>query len=363
MVNKIFYSAYTCNNNVGDLLITKMQIEEYAKYGIVYIDATNMPSNFKAVLLENTNGNIKDFTKEFGLSYRGIKMFHVIRLLKKERFTHFTKSPGPYSILKMPISLLCKRLLGAIGYWYAKQNDLKVIAVGIDLNFSYVKDWLKQLNIKYFKIYDKIYVRSLPNFRIYSKVLHNVAYIPDMAFLYKDHVKYPSINLRKRIAFSFRDVKDFSKLKIILGKIISFFKQKDYEIDIIYQVESDKFFSQELVNSFKEASLNSKCLWYEDLPIYSKYEMVFSNRLHVLLIGAMYGNLPIALIEHNRKEQKISDIYKTVFENKIFYYINEEDLNIENIWNNRNLLYDMVLKSIIEQNNLCKSIIREIFNK
>lgn len=40
---KIFYSAYTCKGNIGDLLINKYQIEEYSKYGDVYVDLSGMP--------------------------------------------------------------------------------------------------------------------------------------------------------------------------------------------------------------------------------------------------------------------------------------------------------------------------------
>ena len=38
---KIFYSAYTCQGNIGDLLINKYQIEEYSKYADVYVFFTN----------------------------------------------------------------------------------------------------------------------------------------------------------------------------------------------------------------------------------------------------------------------------------------------------------------------------------
>ena len=54
-MSKTFYSAYTCKNNLGDLIINKMQIEEYSKYGEVYVDFTGMPDNFKNILLNSDN--------------------------------------------------------------------------------------------------------------------------------------------------------------------------------------------------------------------------------------------------------------------------------------------------------------------
>ena len=89
-MNKTFYSAYTCKNNLGDLIINKMQIEEYSKYGEVYVDFTGMPDNFKNILLNQNNPNIKDYTATYGKSNRGKHIIHVIKLINKEGFTHIT---------------------------------------------------------------------------------------------------------------------------------------------------------------------------------------------------------------------------------------------------------------------------------
>ena len=41
--------------NLGDLIINKLLVDEFAKYGTVYIDTYNVPENFKAPLLEGQN--------------------------------------------------------------------------------------------------------------------------------------------------------------------------------------------------------------------------------------------------------------------------------------------------------------------
>ena len=77
-------------------------------------------------------------------------------------------------------------------------------------------------------------------------------------------------------------------------------------MDFIFQVEEDSSFAQVLAKNLKEYNLNvsSQCIWYENLNTYSKYDYVFSNRLHVLLLAAKYGAIPFALISKDLKEQK-----------------------------------------------------------
>ena len=77
-------------------------------------------------------------------------------------------------------------------------------------------------------------------------------------------------------------------------------------MDIIFQVEEDKLFAKVLAKSLKEYNLNvlSQCIWYDNLDTYSKYDYVFSNRLHVLLLAAKYGAIPLALISKDLKKKR-----------------------------------------------------------
>ena len=312
-MSKTFYSAYTCKNNLGDLIINKMQIEEYSKYGEVYVDFTGMPDNFKNILLNQNNPNIKDFTATYGQSYRGKHFIQVIKLLKKEGFTHFTKSPGPYAVLSLPLKKLTIRLIGALGYMTANHLGLKVFAFGIDLDYtSNQPKWLRLLNVKYFSLYNSLGLRSLKNYEECKNDLNNTRYVPDMAILYNPQ-PYTNIN-RRRIALSFRYVAETEILLKELKEILPIFFSKGYAVDIIFQVEEDRLFAKVLAKSLKEYNLNvlSQCIWYDNLDTYSKYDYVFSNRLHVLLLAAKYGAIPLALISKDLKEQKIQNIFNSI---------------------------------------------------
>ena len=100
---KIFYSAYTCQGNIGDLLITKYQIEEFAKYGEVYVDSHGMPDYFTSELYNTQNPNIKNFEEEYGMHYRSKNIIKVLRLINCEGFTFYTGSPGPRVPLRKPL--------------------------------------------------------------------------------------------------------------------------------------------------------------------------------------------------------------------------------------------------------------------
>ncbi|WP_302303118.1 polysaccharide pyruvyl transferase family protein [Paraprevotella xylaniphila] len=364
-MSKTFYSAYTCKNNLGDLIINKMQIEEYSKYGEVYVDFTGMPDNFKNILLNSDNPNIKDFTDTYGQPYRGKHFLQVINLLKKEGFTHFTKSPGPYAVLSLPLKKLIIRLIGALGYMAANFLGLKVFAFGIDLDYiSNQPKWLKWFNIKYFSLYNALGLRSLKNYEECKNDLNNTKYVPDMAFLYP---KQTCINTnRKQIAFSFRHVTETETLLAELKEILSIFVPKGYAVDFIFQVEEDRSFAQVLAKNLKEYNLNvsSQCIWYENLNTYSKYDYVFSNRLHVLLLAAKYGAIPFALISKDLKERKISNIFNSI---SLGYLMKHIGFTNKEQWiellSNREAIKHEVNNALEYQKQICIKRIKDFYQQ
>lgn len=362
-MKKTFYSAYTCKNNLGDLIINKLQIEEYAKYGEIYIDFTGMPTEFKTAILTTTNPNIKDFNETFHKKYRGLLFINTIKFLKKQGFTHFTKSPGPYAILSMPLSKLIKRLLGALGFIYAQKIGLYSFALGIDLDYKTNQPkWIQFLNQIYFNRYNLIGVRSIINKNNYPD-LENIKYCPDMAFLYSSS-KRTCKNQKFKIGISFREVTEKKLLFEKLSHIAKLFLPT-HQIEIIYQVNEDENFAKEIQYnlSFLTSNLHLKQITYNNISDYSQYDYIFSNRLHVLLLAAHHHVIPYALISKNIKERKIANIYQSTFNNNLFEYI-EKNSNIQYDWlltEKSKLLYH-IDQVIIKQQEICKSIIKSIYN-
>lgn len=361
---KLFYSAYTCKWNTGDILINKLQIEEYARYGEVYVDCTDMPMDFCHVIFDTKNSNIKDFVKVYGISYRSRNLIRVLRLLKKEKFTHFTKSPGPYAYIKFPIKTFLIRTLGALSYFTAKIYGMNVIALGIDLNYAQEPQWLQILNNFYFRVYNQIGTRSLKNRQQLSQALTNVMYVPDMAFLYPLSEDDSCKPKEKRVALSFRKVENEECLVEILKIVCDYFCKKQYKIDIVYQVEEDKAMCKRLFHALKSDSiyLMESLIDYYSLDIYKRYVFVISNRLHVLLMAAMNGAVPYGIISQNVNENKIKDIFDSVFESRFVSYFDDfkcEDISA--ICDNHDSLRVEVKKSVMAQQSLCVKLISELF--
>lgn len=197
---KVFYSAYTCQGNIGDLLITKFQIEEYAKYGEVYVDCFGMPSDFQQTIFSTQNPKIKNFVKEYGICYRSKNIFRVLRTLNKDGFTHFCSSPGPRDVLSLPLKKLAFKLLGNIIPRLMLKNSIKRYSLGVDLNYN-PSGFLGWLNHWYFNEYDIIGVRSLKNYNSLKSKFKSIMYMPDMVFLYPSFTEEPFNETKNRVAF------------------------------------------------------------------------------------------------------------------------------------------------------------------
>lgn len=360
---KTFYSAFTCQGNVGDILINKYQIEEYAKYGEVYVDCTGMPEYFTKILLTSENPNIKDFVASYGLHYRGIGMFRVLRLLQQEGFTHFTRSPGPYPYITFPIKTCIMRLVGAIGYYTANRLGMKVFALGIDLDYQMASKILFPLNKKYFSVYHLLGVRSKANYHRFAGYMQNVKYCPDMAFLCPDYTGTKSVKTRNKIALSFRRVEDVPSLVKNLEKICMFFFDNGYGIDLVYQVEEDYVFCEELKKQLPSGIIfNEEMIGFEKLNTYTAYSYVITNRLHVALMGALHGALPYAIISRSSKELKIRNLFDSIYSIRIWSYIDRFDLSmLEDIFRKHNLVLDRLFTDLNTQKRLCLDTIATIY--
>ncbi len=360
---KMFYSAYTCQGNTGDLLITKFQIEEYAKYGEVYVDCHGIPDNFCQVIFDTKSSNIKNFEKEYGCSYRSINIFKVLYTLNKDHFTHFCGSPGPKVSLKRPLKKLVFKLFGALIPEWILNSHIKKFAIGVDVKYNQ-NNTFSRLNHWYFNRYDVIGLRSMTNYLSLKPSFKNVKYVPDMAFLYPFSNTNSFLDEKKRIAFSFRKVDDRDTLVKILLRMIRVATAKGFSMEVIYQVEEDKSFCEQILQELKCQSVSPfiRQIDFYSLNVYQQYDMVVSNRLHVLLMAAMNGALPYALISHDSKENKIKDLIDTVLSNPSVNYLDKcEKDAFDTIIDNLIELKTVLFQDVNKQRQLCVKAFEELF--
>lgn len=360
---KMFYSAYTNKGNVGDLLITKYQIEEYAKYGEVYVDCHGMPDGFRKVVFDTVTPNIKDFEAEFGMTYRSKKIIKVISLLNKNSFSHFCNCPGPRESLCLPLKTMCFKIMGAIIPAVFLNRKIKRYSLGVDVNYT-DKGILKVLNIWYFSRFNVLGIRSKANLHRIEHSLKNTIYVPDMAFLYPYFSPELYNQTNNRIAISFREVDGYDRLIKVLSIIGRIANEFGVGIDIVYQVDEDKPMCEKLLKDINTSvfCLNNVPVNYYSLAKYQKYDIVISNRLHVLLMAALNGAVPYGLISYDENEQKIQELFESVFGEQYVTYIDDfcEESFVDFYKSIRSLKKE-VCQKVEKQRNVCHQTFRTLF--
>ena len=167
---------------------------------------------------------------------------------------------------------------------------------------------------------------------------------------------------KKKHSFYFKQ----ENLNRLLKEILPIFFSKGYAVDIIFQVEEDRLFAKVLAKSLKEYNLNvlSQCIWYDNLDTYSKYDYVFSNRLHVLLLAAKYGAIPLALISKDLKEQKIQNIFNSI---SLGYLVRHIGFTNKEQWiellSNKEAIKHEVNNALEYQKQICIKSIKEFYQQ
>lgn len=360
---KIYYYVYTRKGNLGDLLITKFQIEEYAKYADVFVDCYGMPSDFRNVIFDTTSPRIKDFEHEYGIGFRSKNALKVIHILNKDGFTHFCDSPGPRVPLRWPFHMMLRKLVRLSIPNLFLSKKIKRLSLGVDLNYDQ-QSILTRLNTWHFNKFELLGIRSKQNLHTLEKYLHNVAYVPDMAFLYPQYKSSFFESTRNRIALSFRKVNDYSKLVEAVQTIGMIANEHGLDVDILYQVEEDEQFCRRLYNDINRHNMHyiENPINFYSLDTYQKYDIVLSNRLHVLLMAAMNGAIPYGIISHDKKENKITDIFGCVFNMQLFSYIEDfGEKTLLSIYSFQDAIKNEIRTCIEEQQKMCIMTIRNLF--
>lgn len=349
-MNSYFICA-TQPTNVGDLVINKMLIDELCRYGTVYVDACGLPSDFKNVLLQHANA--VDVNEEQGITLKRIGLKNIckiISLIRKKKIKLLTQNPGPMGRLQIVtrfgfnIIYLIFKICGASVKRYGNCCS-NAIATQTPVDRMLV---------------DEYYLRSQASVEYAmgfcgSKRVH---YIPDLAFLLHYYVGKPR-EKKNVIAFNVRLASDNELLKKASIDLINHCVSIGYSIEIYFQVHSDYEIAKEIYEcvAAPQVKFHEEVVWYDDLDFYLDKRYVISNRLHSLLIGSVYGAIPIGLMENDPKLLKIKHVFESAFHGiQNLIYIN----SVTDFKQFDPGAFDMDIYRVVEDNSgLCRSIIRK----
>jgi len=347
-------------SNMGDLLINKSLTDNLSDYANVYIDDLNVPKTFSKYLFTK---NVKSLS-DFGFSFKntsGIKFLG----FNKIKFDYAFFSPGPSGgVLGLKGGM--RALIILILLTVLRLKGVRLIQLGIDMrHYSYLDELLYKIKTKILGV--RYFVRSKNNLKEIQKLgVKNVGHIPDMAFMHKR--KLDKSVEKNSIGISFRDFEneqDNTFLVDRIDEIVKYYHPKK-KIVFFYQVERDRAFTLKLFKRYKDLNniiFRDEIVWYNNIPEYNAFDIVFSNRLHVLLLGFDYNAIPLALLNSNRKLSKIYNIFNDLELNEFILDLSKNHTNqFEFIATNKADLIKNQKRIYKEQQALSNSIFHSILN-
>lgn len=355
-MNTLFLCS-TQYTNVGDLLINKMLIEELSKYGKVFVDIYNKPKKFQQALIGNSP-NIINLYNYNNLTMRKFNPFKFYNYIKHNDIKLLTTNAGPLGVnSKFDYRTFFINLI----FFYIRLLGVQIYLIGRCCSSA-----IKQ-NLKVHKgSTKKIFVRSLSSVD-YLKKNHiiDAEYIPDLAFLYSYKIDIHTICKKRIVAFSFRESSnEDNRFYTWIETIINYYKSHGYQIILFYQVSGDKVFMQSLNNYLRddEVLFVENQLDYYSLSFYKDIDIVVSNRLHCLLIGACYGCIPLAELDDNFLTSKIKDVFRSSFseEYKNFIDCNNGLDKVKNLVDNYDFYYSYIKEMVKKNAEICQETIKKI---
>ncbi|NJM21281.1 MAG: polysaccharide pyruvyl transferase family protein [Richelia sp. SM1_7_0] len=305
----IFFSAKTQYQNLGDMIINREILLQLRNYGKLIVDDKGVPEWF----CNDLEIDFYERSSNYNMTFEILIIWYALKaLFKKECKIYFVLKPGHFY---GEFSFI--HLLKLLYFVIIKFFGVRICRFGASIGpFSKSMELIESFKSKLMYFYS---VRDgISKDYAHQIGIEKVFIFPDMAWIMKatneSFVKPTKGD--KYVVFSFR--KSTHNLGAILeyknylfetlDKIIELVCKKwSYKLVLSYQVEDDKNICQELMQKYKDiynvSFMEKKINLQTAYTLYSGAEMVFSNRLHVLMLAILSGSLPIGVVdikEHNK---------------------------------------------------------------
>lgn len=275
------------DDNLGDQFITKALAEELTKYGGVFF-YRELPE-----FVEKCSGIPRGkITKRFFEIF--LKLFGI----KKLEF-------APPGGLTWP-----KATRGRASVQNYSRGSTARIAVGRSVIPKADHYWVNRFEL--------VGVRDNASLDVLSKIVGpKCIYFPDLAFLPAISCGQTSTNKTGQVGFSFRECipelsdQDYGgEIVGVSARIADAIRPQVSGLSCFFQVEDDQLFCEKIAKKLSIRMKSEKLDLDTFQEFYGKYRFVFSNRLHVLLLAARCGAIPIAVA--NPVHSKLYSIFQTL---------------------------------------------------
>ncbi|MBS9393199.1 MAG: polysaccharide pyruvyl transferase family protein [Dolichospermum sp. LBC05a] len=346
MKNVIFYSAKTQYQNLGDMIINREMLLQLRPYGKLIVDDKGVPEWFCKDLEINSD----ERSSNHGISFENLIIWYAFKAFFQKKYKiYFVIKPGHFYGEFKFINLF-KLFYFAI----IKILGVRICRFGASIGpFTKTMDFLEKLKSKFMYFYS---VRDSIS-KEYADQIHieKVELFPDLAWLIKtpngksessESVKIDG----KYVIFSFRNSTMTNNLQTSIEHKNHFknhfFKTLDQIVDLVcqtlsynlvisYQVDSDIHLCQDIMERYKnscnviliEERINNLQCAYD---LYSGADIVFSNRLHVLMLAMLSGALPVGVLDVG-KHSKITGIFNDAKLTKLLIDVYSQNYVADNI--------------------------------
>ena len=322
-----FINAKTQFENLGDGVITRQLIALARQHGPVSVLVVGVPAHFRRTL-DLVQGEAVESTHTFLVRFLRARM---LRRSGSQRVTgsvFYLLNPGGFEG-EFRISQLLRQFALIVALVFLRLLGIQLIRIGCSLgpfgSRRLIIERIKSRLLTHLSARDPISIEYAK-----SHGLGLAEYFPDLAFLLPKPALVRKAEDRPVVCFSFRSVKVElgydAKIESVLRGVVAT-APKDVHFLVITQVGFDHIHNRELANRL---GIASRCEFIDvssDLnaaeAAYRNVDIVFSNRLHVLLVAMRQGAKIVAVLDPV-KNRKIVGIFEAIGFGHCIWDINDK---------------------------------------
>lgn len=371
MKTRIFFQPATQIHNAGDQLINLATLNAIRRHGEIVINDLRTPAWFIEGIGSTGDRRFSEFAPtRFYLN--------LVRLLLKQRFS----GERLQNVLLLPPGHVSRKGLrpawGAF-MWFVKLLLLRILGcrvvwAGFSIGpFDRANGWVESFGTRCLSYYGLRDTESLA----LAKRFHfsGARYFPDLAWSFIPRQRCSPAPTEGPVVVSFRSnaygvVHSSAYLAPIRDRLCQLLNSASLagkRVVVAFQVQSDEEASRELCDHLRtqgiQAELSESRLSIDGAAsLYAGACCVISNRLHVLLLAAQSGTLPIPLADM-KDNVKITSILKDNSLSDITFTLEEDNLScldrLNDLIENRNEVLDRFSKASVKNSLLIDAGFRD----
>lgn len=321
--NSFFFNAKTQHQNLGDAIISRELLRTLSSKGTVYVFSGGMPASFLACIQAEKYNIYSSYLRFVAC----LIIKSISGLITRRASSYFILNPGGFGNNKnLGVKDKLRQTFLVLNYAVLAVLGVRIMRLGASFG-TFTDDRLYFEKLKNVFMYRNTVRDPISLSYAHKNGLKNMSYFPDLA-LAMPYDTYVTNGIKTGttpyFVFSLRsEDNNYNECQIQVIKEIT---QHNPEIDLVFsaQVEFDIEFNKELAQFFNQYGLKSRfvdCPSEEELfSLYRGAQLVFSNRLHVLLFALRQGVVSIPLVTEE-KNKKIIGIYQDLQLGDLVQYV------------------------------------------